>query len=439
MSAFINEIHAREILDSRGNPTVEADVEVEGGAMGRAAVPSGASTGEYEAVELRDGDKQRYSGKGVTKAVDNVNGPIAHALLGKDASAQRQIDDVMLELDGTDNKARLGANSILAVSMACARASAHAFRIPLYRYLGGVSASVLPTPMMNILNGGAHADSNVDFQEFMAVPAGADSFSEALQWGAEVFHALKSVLKKRGYNTAVGDEGGFAPSLKANVEALEVILEAIQVAGFRAGDDVAIALDPASSEFYDKEKGKYIFSKSDKSMKSSEDMVRFWADWVRQYPIVSIEDGLAEDDWQGWTLLTKELGDKVQLVGDDLFVTNTNRLTQGIEDKAANSILIKVNQIGTISETLDAIDLARRNAYTCVISHRSGETEDTFISDLAVATGVGQIKTGSLSRTDRVAKYNQLLRIEEELGDAAQFLGLGALNYNGAIASGTAK
>ena len=439
MSAFINEIHAREILDSRGNPTVEADVEVEGGAMGRAAVPSGASTGEYEAVELRDGDKQRYSGKGVTKAVDNVNGPIAHALVGKDASAQRQIDDVMLELDGTDNKARLGANAILAVSMACARASANALQVPLYRYLGGVSASVLPTPMMNILNGGAHADSNVDFQEFMAVPAGADSFSEALQWGAEVFHALKSVLKKRGYNTAVGDEGGFAPSLKANVEALEVILEAIQVAGFRAGDDVAIALDPASSEFYDKEKGKYIFSKSDKSMKSSEEMVRFWADWVRQYPIVSIEDGLAEDDWQGWTLLTKELGDKIQLVGDDLFVTNTNRLTQGIEDKAGNSILIKVNQIGTISETLDAIDLARRNAYTCVISHRSGETEDTFIADLAVATGVGQIKTGSLSRTDRVAKYNQLLRIEEELGDAAQFLGLGALNYNGEITSGAAK
>lgn len=438
MSAFINEIHAREILDSRGNPTVEADVEVEGG-MGRAAVPSGASTGEYEAVELRDGDKERYSGKGVLQAVENVNGPIAHALMGKDAGAQREIDDIMLELDGTDNKAKLGANAILAVSMACARASANALQIPLYRYLGGVSASVLPTPMMNILNGGAHADSNVDFQEFMAVPAGAATFSEALQWGVEVFHALKSVLKKRGYNTAVGDEGGFAPSLKANVEALEVILEAIQVAGFRAGDDVAIALDPASSEFYDKEKGKYIFSKSDKSMKSSEDMVRFWANWVRQYPIVSIEDGLAEDDWQGWTLLTKELGGKIQLVGDDLFVTNTDRLTQGIEDKAANSILIKVNQIGTVSETLDAIDLARRNAYTCVISHRSGETEDTFIADLAVATGVGQIKTGSLSRTDRVAKYNQLLRIEEELGNAAQFLGLGSLNYNGEIASGAAK
>jgi enolase len=413
-------------------------VEV-GGVVGRAAVPSGASTGEYEAVELRDGDKERYSGKGVLKAVENVNGPIAEALVGKDASAQRGIDDVMLELDGTDNKGKLGANAILAVSMACARASANAMEIPLYRYLGGVSANVLPTPMMNILNGGAHADSNVDFQEFMAMPVGAVSFSEALQWGAEVFHALKSVLKKRGYNTAVGDEGGFAPSLKANVEAIEVILEAIQQTGFRAGDDIAIALDPASSEFFDKERGKYVFSKSDKSVKSSQDMVRFWADWVRQYPIVSIEDGLAEDDWEGWKLLTKELGSKIQLVGDDLFVTNTSRLTQGIEDQAANSILIKVNQIGTVSETLDAIDLARRNGYTSVISHRSGETEDTFIADLAVGTGAGQIKTGSLSRTDRVAKYNQLLRIEEELGGAAQFLGLGALNYDGEIASGAAK
>jgi enolase len=438
MSAFINTIHAREILDSRGNPTIEADVEVDG-ALGRAAVPSGASTGEYEAVELRDGDKERYSGKGVLKAVENVNGPITEALTGKDASAQREIDDTMLELDGTENKEKLGANAILAVSMACARASANALQIPLYRYLGGVAANVLPTPMMNILNGGAHADSNVDFQEFMAVPAGAVSFSEALQWGTEVFHALKSVLKKRGYNTAVGDEGGFAPSLKANAEAIEVILEAIQQAGFRAGDDVAIALDPASSEFFDKEKGKYVFNKSDKSVKSSQDMVRFWASWVRQYPIVSIEDGLAEDDWEGWKLLTTELGSKIQLVGDDLFVTNTSRLTRGIEDEAANSILIKVNQIGTVSETLDAIDLARRNNYTCVISHRSGETEDTFIADLAVATGVAQIKTGSLSRTDRVAKYNQLLRIEEELGNAAQFLGLDALNYNGEIASGAAK
>lgn len=438
MSAFIDKIHAREVLDSRGNPTIEADVEA-GGVVGRAAVPSGASTGEYEAVELRDGDKERYSGKGVLRAVENVNGPIAEALVGKDASAQRDIDDTMLELDGTDNKGKLGANAILAVSMACARASANALEIPLYRYLGGVSANVLPTPMMNILNGGAHADSNVDFQEFMAMPVGAESFSEALRWGAEVFHSLKAVLKKRGYNTAVGDEGGFAPSLKANVEAIEVILEAIQQAGFRAGDDIAIALDPASSEFFDKEKGKYIFSKSDKSAKSSQDMVHFWADWVRQYAIVSIEDGLAEDDWEGWKLLTKELGSKIQLVGDDLFVTNTARLTQGIEDQAANSILIKVNQIGTVSETLDAIDLARRNGYTSVISHRSGETEDTFIADLAVGTGAGQIKTGSLSRTDRVAKYNQLLRIEEELGEAAQFLGLGALNYDGEIASGAAK
>jgi enolase len=439
MDTAISEIHAREILDSRGNPTVEAEVTLSEGAVGRAAVPSGASTGEHEAVELRDGDQDRYSGKGVLQAVQNINGPISQALEGEDASLQRDIDNTMLELDGTDNKSKLGANAILAVSMACARASANALQLPLYRYLGGVSANILPTPMMNILNGGAHADSNVDFQEFMAMPIGADTFSEALRWGVEVFHALKAVLKKRGYNTAVGDEGGFAPSLKANVEAIEVILEAIQQAGFRAGDDIALALDPASSEFFDKEKGKYVFKKSDKSVKSSQDMVRFWSDWTRQYPIVSIEDGLAEDDWDGWKLLTEELGDKIQLVGDDLFVTNTVRLTQGIEDQAANSILIKVNQIGTVSETLDAIDLARRNNYTCVISHRSGETEDTFIADLAVATGVGQIKTGSASRTDRVAKYNQLLRIEEELGSAARFLGLGALNYNGEIASGAAK
>jgi enolase len=439
MDTAISEIHAREILDSRGNPTVEAEVTLSEGAVGRAAVPSGASTGEHEAVELRDGDQDRYSGKGVLQAVENVNGPIAEAVSGMDAGVQREIDSAMIELDGTPNKSKLGANAILAVSMACARASANALQLPLYRYLGGVSANVLPTPMMNILNGGAHADSNVDFQEFMAMPIGADTFSEALRWGVEVFHALKAVLKKRGYNTAVGDEGGFAPSLKANVEAIEVILEAIQQAGFRAGDDIALALDPASSEFFDKEKGKYVFKKSDKSVKSSQDMVRFWADWARQYPIVSIEDGLAEDDWDGWKLLTEELGDKIQLVGDDLFVTNTVRLTQGIEDQAANSILIKVNQIGTVSETLDAIDLARRNNYTCVISHRSGETEDTFIADLAVATGVGQIKTGSASRTDRVAKYNQLLRIEEELGSAARFLGLGALNYNGEIASGAAK
>jgi enolase len=433
MNTQISEIHAREILDSRGNPTIEADVTIYEGSIGRAAVPSGASTGEHEAVELRDGDPQRYSGKGVLQAVQNVNEIIAQALAGKNAGAQREIDNVMLELDHTPNKSKLGANAILSVSMACARAAANSLRLPLYRYLGGVNANLLPTPMMNILNGGAHADSNVDFQEFMAMPVGAESFSQALQWGAEVFHALKAVLKKRGYNTAVGDEGGFAPSLKANVEAIEVILEAIQKTGLRAGQDVAIALDPASSEFFDKDKGKYVFKKSDRSVKSSQDMVRFWSDWVRQYPIVSIEDGLAEDDWEGWPLLNKELGNKIQIVGDDLFVTNTERLTRGIEEQAANSILIKVNQIGTVSETLDAIDLAHRNNYTCVISHRSGETEDTFIADLAVGTGAGQIKAGSLSRTDRICKYNRLLRIEEELGDSARFMGLAALNYSGEI------
>src|SRR6266404_8344132 len=364
MDTGIVDIHAREILDSRGNPTVEADVILGDGSMGRAAVPSGASTGEHEAVELRDGDQHRYLGKGVVNAVGNVNGKIADALQGLDAADQRRIDGAMIELDGTPNKARLGANAILAVSMACARASANSLKVPLYRYLGGVNASILTLPMMNILNGGAHADSNVDFQEFMAMPVGAESFSEALQWGAEVFHTLKAVLKKRGYNTAVGDEGGFAPSRKANVEAIEVILEAIRQAGFRAGDDIAIALDPASSEFFDKEKGKYVFKKSDKSVKSSEEMVHFWADWVRQYPIVSIEDGLAEDDWKGWRLMTDQLGDKIQLVGDDLFVTNTERLARGIEEGVANSILIKVNQIGTVSETLDAIDMARRNSYT---------------------------------------------------------------------------
>jgi enolase len=433
MNTAINEIHAREILDSRGNPTIEADVLLGDGSMGRAAVPSGASTGEHEAVELRDGDPERYSGKGVLQAMQNVNDNIADALLSKDAGAQREIDDALLALDGTPNKSNLGANAILAVSMACARAAAAAIKLPLYRYLGGVNACVLPTPMMNIINGGAHADSNVDFQEFMVMPVGAETFSEALRWGTEVFHTLKAVLKKRGYNTAVGDEGGFAPSLKANVEAIELILEAIQQAGFKAGEEIAIALDPASSEFYDKDQGKYVFKKSDKSAKSSEEMVRFWSNWVRQYPIVSIEDGLAEDDWQGWKLLTEQLGQKIQLVGDDLFVTNTERLKKGIEEGAGNSILIKVNQIGTVSETLDAIDLALRNGFTAVISHRSGETEDTFIADLAVATGVGQIKTGSASRTDRMAKYNQLLRIEEELGPAARFLGLAAVNLTGAF------
>src|SRR6266446_202324 len=425
----IQEIQAREILDSRGNPTVEAEVTLAGGAKGRAAVPSGASTGEHEAVELRDGDKKRYVGEGVLKAVDHANTEIAGALTNMDAADQRALDRKMIELDGTENKGRLGANAILAVSMAAARASAAAFSLPLYRYLGGAAANTLPTPMMNILNGGAHADNNVDFQEFMVMPVGAKSFSDALRWGVEVFHTLKGVLKKRGYNTAVGDEGGFAPSVKSNVEAIELVLEAIQQAGYKPGEQIAIALDPAASELY--QDGKYVFKKSDKSAKTSEEMVRYWAKWVRDYPIVSIEDGLAEDDWDGWQLLTKELGGKIQLVGDDLFVTNTERLQDGIDRGVANSILIKVNQIGTVSETLDAIDLARRHGYTSIISHRSGETEDTFIADLAVATGAGQIKTGSASRTDRIAKYNQLLRIEEELGGGARFLGLTALNYHG--------
>ena len=423
----ILETRARQILDSRGNPTVEAEVLLADGGIGRAAVPSGASTGEHEAVELRDGDIECYLGKGVLKAVENVNGEIANALANMDASDQRALDQKMIELDGTPTKGRLGANAILAVSMAAARASAASFGLPLYRYLGGAGANLLPCPMMNILNGGAHADNNVDFQEFMVMAVGAESFSEALRWGVEIFHTLKGVLKKRGYNTAVGDEGGFAPSVKSNVEAIDVVLEAIQQAGYKPGDEVAIALDPAASEFY--QDGKYIFQKSDKSVKSSEEMVRFWAKWVSDYPIVSLEDGLAEDDWEGWRMLTKEVGSKIQLVGDDLFVTNTERLQEGIDRGVANSILIKVNQIGTVSETLDAIDLARRNGYTSVISHRSGETEDTFIADLAVATGVGQIKTGSASRTDRIAKYNQLLRIEEELCGSARFLGLKALNY----------
>ncbi|QMV20160.1 phosphopyruvate hydratase [Granulicella sp. 5B5] len=421
-------IHAREILDSRGNPTVEADVVLEDGVRGRAAVPSGASTGEHEAVELRDGDKSHYLGKGVLKAVDNIESIIAPELAGMDASNQKLIDATMIALDGTENKGKLGANAILAVSMATARAAAESLGLPLYRYLGGVNACILPTPMMNILNGGAHADNNVDFQEFMVMPVGAETFSDALRWGTEVFHTLKGVLKKKGYNTAVGDEGGFAPSLKSNVEALEVILEAIELAGYKAGEQIAIALDPASSEFYDKKSGKYIFKKSDKSEKSSEQMASYWESWVRQYPIISLEDGMDENDWGGWKILTEKVGSKVQLVGDDLFVTNTRKLQRGIEEGVANSILVKVNQIGTISETLDAIELARRNGYTSIISHRSGETEDTFIADLAVGTGAGQIKTGSASRTDRIAKYNQLLRIEEELGQGAEFLGRLSVN-----------
>jgi enolase 1/2/3 len=422
-------IKAREILDSRGNPTVEADVTLSGGAIGRAAVPSGASTGEHEAVELRDDDKEHYLGKGVLHAVENVETILAPELTGMDASNQRLIDATMIAIDGTENKSKLGANAILAVSMACARASANALKLPLYRYLGGVNACILPTPMMNILNGGSHADSNVDFQEFMVMPIGAESFSDALRWGAEVFHTLKGVLKKKGYNTAVGDEGGFAPSLKSNAEAIELILDAIEKAGYTPGEQIAIALDPASSEFFNKETQRYVFKKSDKRELTSAEMADFWQSWVNQYPIVSLEDGLAEDDWDGWKHLTELIG-HIQLVGDDLFVTNTTRLQQGIEQKVANSILIKVNQIGTVSETLEAIELGRRYGYTSIISHRSGETEDTFIADLAVGTGAGQIKTGSASRTDRIAKYNQLLRIEEELGQSAEFLGLESLNFD---------
>jgi len=423
-------IRAREILDSRGNPTVEADVILESGALGRAAVPSGASTGEHEAVELRDGDKSHYFGKGVLQAVENIETILAPELEGFDAMNQRLLDHTMIQLDGTANKSKLGANAILAVSMAASRAVAQTLEIPLYRYLGGANASILPTPMMNVLNGGAHADSSVDFQEFMVMPVGAERFSDALRWGAEVFHTLKGVLKKKGYSTAVGDEGGFAPSLKSNTEAIEVILEAITLAGYKPGEQIAIALDPASSEFYDKEKKKYVFKKSDKRELSSEEMVNFYDDWVRQFPIVSLEDGLAEDDWNGWRILTDKLGGKIQLVGDDLFVTNTDRLQRGIEEGVGNSILIKLNQIGTVTESFEAIDLGRRYGYTSVISHRSGETEDTFIADFAVATGAGQIKTGSASRTDRIAKYNQLLRIEEELGQGANFLGIESLNYN---------
>jgi len=423
-------IRAREILDSRGNPTVEADVILESGALGRAAVPSGASTGEHEAVELRDGDKSHYLGKGVLQAVENIETVLAPELEGFDAMNQRLLDHTMIQLDGTSNKSKLGANAILAVSMAATRAVAQTLEIPLYRYLGGANACILPTPMMNVINGGAHADSSVDFQEFMVMPVGAERFSDALRWGTEVFHTLKGVLKKKGYSTAVGDEGGFAPSLTSNAEAIEVILEAITLAGYKPGEQIAIALDPASSEFYDKEKGKYIFKKSDKSEHTSEEMVRFWDNWVRQYPIVSLEDGLAEDDWEGWKILTDKLGGKIQLVGDDLFVTNTSRLQRGIEEGVGNSILIKLNQIGTVTETFEAIELARRYGYTSVMSHRSGETEDTYIADLAVATGTGQIKTGSASRTDRIAKYNQLLRIEEELGQGANFLGIESLNYN---------
>ncbi|MGA1367723.1 MAG: phosphopyruvate hydratase [Blastocatellia bacterium] len=433
--SMIDQILAREILDSRGNPTVEAEVLLESGIVGRAAVPSGASTGENEAVELRDGDQTRFLGKGVRLAVDNVNNAISDALIGLDVFDQVGIDQTMIELDDTPTKSKLGANAMLAVSLASARAAAAELEIPLYRYIGGTNARVLPVPLMNIINGGAHADNNVDFQEFMIVPAGAPTFAEALRWGTEVFHTLKGVLKKRGYSTAVGDEGGFAPSLKSNDEAIEAILEAITAAGYTPGEQIAIALDPASSEFF--KDGHYIFKKSDGRQLTSEQMVAYWVDWVKKYPIISIEDGLAENDWTGWAALTEELGDTVQLVGDDLFVTNTKYLARGIDEIVANSILVKVNQIGTLTETLEAIEMARTNNYTAIISHRSGETEDAFIADLAVATNAGQIKTGSASRTDRIAKYNQLLRIEEELGNAARFNGyhsfyqleLGQLNF----------
>jgi enolase len=426
MSTIID-VWAREILDSRGNPTVEAEVELEDGTVGRAAVPSGASTGEHEAVELRDEDKNRYLGKGVLKAVENVNNIIAEELTGFDATDQVGIDQMMIELDGTSTKSKLGANAILAVSLATAKAAANYFNIPLYRYIGGTNAKILPTPMMNIINGGRHADNNVDFQEFMVVPANAPTFAEALRMGTEVFHSLKGVLKKKGYNTAVGDEGGFAPSLKSNEEALDVIMEAIKNAGYKAGEDVFIALDPAASEMYQKD-GSYLFYKSTQEKFSAEQMVAYWKKWVDNYPIISLEDGMAENDWKGWKLLTDTIGAKTQLVGDDLFVTNTEFLSKGIAEGVANSILVKVNQIGTLTETLDAIEMAKRAHYTAIISHRSGETEDATIADIAVATNAGQIKTGSASRTDRIAKYNQLLRIEEELGTNAIYAGMSAFN-----------
>jgi enolase len=431
MSTKIISVHGRQIIDSRGNPTVEADVRLEGGVVGRGAVPSGASTGEHEANELRDNDKSHYMGKGVLKAVGHVNAEIAKAVVGMDASDQRAVDRRMIDADGTPTKSNFGANAILAVSMATARAAAAAAGKPLYRYLAGYSgdpsANTLPVPMMNILNGGAHADNSVDAQEFMVMPLGAPNFHEALRWGVEVFHNLKSVLKKNGYSTAVGDEGGFAPNLKSNEEALDRVLEAITAAGYKPGEQISIALDPAASEFYDTTKKRYVFKKSDKSERTSEQMVEFWANWVRQYPIVSIEDGLAENDWDGWKMITRELGKKIQLVGDDAFVTNPKIFARGISEGIGNAILIKLNQIGSVTETIEAVEMARKANYAAIISHRSGETEDAFIADLAVAMGMGQIKTGSASRTDRIAKYNQLLRIEEELGSAARFPGRKAL------------
>ena len=417
--SYITEVFARQILDSRGNPTIEVDIVTDEGAFGRAAVPSGASTGVHEAVELRDNDKKIYSGKGVLNAVENVNTTIAPELLEYDVADQTGIDQLMIGLDGTENKSKLGANAILAVSMAVAKAAAEEAALPLYRYIGGTNAKVLPIPMMNILNGGAHADNKIDFQEFMIMPVGADSFSEGLRWGVEIFHTLKTVLKKKGYSTNVGDEGGFAPNLQSNEEAIETVLEAINAAGYKTGDQIMIALDAANSELW--KNGKYVFHKSSGKSMNSEELVKYWDNWVKQYPINSIEDGMAEDDWEGWKMLTEAVGKKVQLVGDDLFVTNVNRLQQGIDKKIGNCLLVKVNQIGTITETIDAVALAQHNGYNTVMSHRSGETEDTTIADLAVALNCGQIKTGSASRSDRTAKYNQLLRIEEQLGASALY------------------
>jgi len=421
--SYIIEVHARQILDSRGNPTIEVDVLTDDGAFGRAAVPSGASTGVHEAVELRDNDKKKYGGKGVLKAVKNVNDIIADAIVGYDVAQQAAIDEAMIGLDGTPNKAKLGANAILAVSMAVAKAAAEEAGLPLYRYIGGTNAKTLPVPMMNILNGGAHADNKIDFQEFMVMPVGATSFSEGLRWGVEIFHALKSVLKKKGFSTNVGDEGGFAPNIQSNEEAIDTVMAAITAAGFKTGTQIAIAMDPAVSEMYDSAKKVYHFHKSDGKKLSSEKMVDYWANWVKNYPIVSIEDGMAEDDWKGWKLMTDTLGKKIQLVGDDLFVTNVNRLQEGIDKGVANGLLVKVNQIGSITETINAVSLAQNNGYNTIMSHRSGETEDTTIADLAVALNCGQIKTGSASRTDRIAKYNQLIRIEEALGSTGIFPG----------------
>src|ERR1043165_4198480 len=421
--SYISEVFGRQILDSRGNPTVEVDVLTDEGALGRAAVPSGASTGIHEAVELRDGDKKKYQGKGVQHAVNNVNDTIAPALLGADVADQTGIDELMIELDGTPNKAKLGANAILAVSMAAAKAAAEEAALPLFRYVGGTNAKILSVPMMNILNGGAHADNKIDFQEFMVMPIGATAFHEGLRWGVEIFHALKAVLKKKGYSTNVGDEGGFAPDIQSNEEAIETVLLAIEAAGYKPGKQVAIALDAANTELWNTKKKKYVFHKSSAKEIGSEQLVKFWEKWVKQYPIVSIEDGMAEDDWNGWKMLTDTIGEKCQLVGDDIFVTNVNRLQQGIDKGVGNALLVKVNQIGTITETINAVTLAQQNSYNTIMSHRSGETEDATIADLAVALNCGQIKTGSASRTDRMAKYNQLLRIEELLGDAARYLG----------------